>query len=320
MERSPRAAASLLACAAIFFLHVIFATIIMQAQDLPAVRRVQVLGSRSPVEIEIEASDRLVPSTQVLSGPDRLVVDFPNTVPGAELRNQTLNRGDVKSVRVGLFTAKPPVTRVVIDLSGPQAYQVFPSGRTVIIRIGSAAPQPVGLNPFSPAGPRLVNSNYPVQAIQIAAPAPPPLVVSFKAGKLTINSNKASLSEVLFAVHQRTGADIGIPAGAEQEKVVAQIGPGSAPEVLSRLLTGTRFNFLILSTENDPGTLDRVILSARPDGPGPAQPLQQMAPVEDDSDANAPTQPPPQEASPNPSPNAGRQGSPANPQADNIPD
>lgn len=221
---------------------------------------------------------------------------------------------------MGLFTAKPPVTRVVIDLSGPQAYQVFPSGRTVIIRIGSAAPQPVGLNPSSPAGPRLVNSNYPVQAIQIAAPAPPPLVVSFKAGKLTINSNKASLSEVLFAVHQRTGADIGIPAGAEQEKVVAQIGPGSAPEVLSRLLTGTRFNFLILSTENDPGTLDRVILSARPDGPGPAQPLQQMAPVEDDSDANAPTQPPPQEASPNPSPNAGRQGSPANPQADNIPD
>ncbi|MFZ0197637.1 MAG: AMIN domain-containing protein [Candidatus Sulfotelmatobacter sp.] len=320
MERSPRAAASLLACAAIFFLHVIFATIIMQAQDLPAVRRVQVLGSRSPVEIEIEASDRLVPSTQVLSGPDRLVVDFPNALPGAELRNQTLNRGDVKSVRVGLFTAKPPVTRVVIDLSGPQAYQVFPSGRTVIIRIGSAAPQPVGLNPSSPAGPRLVNSNYPVQAIQIAAPAPPPLVVSFKAGKLTINSNKASLSEVLFAVHQRTGADIGIPAGAEQEKVVAQIGPGSAPEVLSRLLTGTRFNFLILSTENDPGTLDRVILSARPDGPGPAQPLQQMAPVEDDSDANAPTQPPPQEASPNPSPNAGRQGSPANPQADNIPD
>ncbi|MGB9360038.1 MAG: AMIN domain-containing protein, partial [Candidatus Sulfotelmatobacter sp.] len=314
MERSPRAAASLLACAAIFFLHVIFATIIMQAQDLPAVRRVQVLGSRSPVEIEIEASDRLVPSTQVLSGPDRLVVDFPNALPGAELRNQTLNRGDVKSVRVGLFTAKPPVTRVVIDLSGPQAYQVFPSGRTVIIRIGSAAPQPVGLNPSSPAGPRLVNSNYPVQAIQIAAPSPPPLVVSFKAGKLTINSNKASLSEVLFAVHQRTGADIGIPAGAEQEKVVAQIGPGSAPEVLSRLLTGTRFNFLILSTENDPGTLDRVILSARPDGPGPAQPLQQMAPVEDDSDANAPTQPPPQEASPNPSPNAGRQGSPANPQ------
>jgi hypothetical protein len=318
MERSPRAAASFLACVAVFSLHVIFATSMVQAQDLSSVRRVQVLGSRNPVEIEIEASDRLVPSTQVLTGPDRLVVDFPNAVPAAELRNQTLNRGDVKSVRVGLFTAKPPVTRVVIDLSGPQAYQVFPSGRTVIIRVGSAGPQTVGFNPSSSSGPRLVNSNYPVQSVQIAAPAPP-LVVSFKAGKLTINANKASLSEVLFAVHQRTGADIAIPAGAEQEKVVAQIGPGSAPEVLSQLLTGTRFNFLILSTENDPGTLDRVILSARPDGPGLDQPLQQMAPVAEDPDADAPA-PPPQAPPPNPNPAAGRQENPANPPSDNIPD
>ncbi len=288
MERSPRAVATLLVWAAILPAQVISAPIAAQAQDVPSVRRVQVLGNRNPVEIEIEASDRLVPSTQVLTGPDRLVVDFPNAVPAAQLRNQLLNRREVKSVRVGLFTAKPPVTRVVIDLSGPQPYQVFPSGRTVIIRVGSAGPQNVEFNTSAASGPRLVNSNYSVQSVPIAVPAPPPLVVSFKAGKLTINSNKASLSEVLFAVHQRTGADIAIPAGAEQEKVVAQIGPGSAPEVLSRLLTGTRFNFLILSTENDPGTLDRVILSARPDGPGAAfQPLPQMAPVADDTTRRA---------------------------------
>ncbi len=315
MERSPRAVSTLLVWAAVLSVQVISATIAAQAQDMPSVRRVQVLGNRNPVEIEIEASDRLVPATQVLTGPDRLVVDFPNAVPAAQLRNQLLNRGEVKSVRVGLFTAKPPVTRVVIDLSGPQPYQVFPSGRTVIIRIGSAEPQTVGFAPSSSSGPRLVNSSYPVQVVPIATPAPPPLVVSFKAGKLTINSNKASLSEVLFAVHQRTGADIAIPAGAEQEKVVAQIGPGSAPEVLSRLLTGTRFNFLILSTENDPGTLDRVILSARPDSPGAAfQPLPQMAPVADDPNNDAP--PPPQQPAPNPNSGAGQ----GNPPSDNVPD
>ena len=94
MERSPRAAATPLACAAIFFLHVIFATVLMQAQDLPSVRRVQVLGNRNPVEIEIEGSDRLVPSTQVLTGPDRLVVDFPNAVPGS-----TIAQSDIESRR-----------------------------------------------------------------------------------------------------------------------------------------------------------------------------------------------------------------------------
>jgi hypothetical protein len=323
MDRSLRAAAGLLVWAAVCISVPVISTPVMaQAQDVPSVRRVQVLGNRNPLEIEIEASDRLVPQTQVLTGPDRLVVDFANAVPGAQLRNQILNRGEVKSVRVGLFTSKPPVTRVVIDLNGPQAYQVFPSGRTVIIKVGSAGPQTVGLNPSSSSRPKLVNSNYPVHSVEIELPAPPPLVVSFQAGLLTISANKASLSEVLFAVHQRTGADIAIPAGAEQEKVVAEIGPASAPEVLSRLLNGTKFNFLILSAANDPGTVDRVILSARPEGPAAAfQPLQPMAPVDENPEADAPARtPPPPAVAPNPNPGGERQGPPTNPPSDNVPD
>jgi hypothetical protein len=167
-----------------------------------------------------------------------------------------------------------------------------------------------------------VNSNYPVHSVEIELPAPPPLVVSFQAGLLTISANKASLSEVLFAVHQRTGADIAIPAGAEQEKVVAEIGPASAPEVLSRLLNGTKFNFLILSAANDPGTVDRVILSARPEGPAAAfTPLQPMAPVDENPEADAPARtPPPPAVAPNPNPGGERQGPPTNPPSDNVPD
>jgi AMIN domain len=297
MNCSRRAAASLLVWAA----ACAFAAVAAQAQSAPSVRSVRVLGKQNPVEIEIEASDRLVPQAQVLTGPDRLVVDFPNVLPGAQLRNQKLNRAEVKSVRVGLFTANPPVTRIVFDLNGPQAYQIFPSGRTVIVKVGTAGAQAAGFNPSSPSGPRLVTTNYSVQSVRITPPPePPPLVVTFQAGKLTITSNKASLSEILFAVHQHTGADIAIPAGAEQEKVVAQIGPASAPEVLSHLLNGSRFNFLILSSATDPSTLDRVILSARPDGPSPAyQPLPQVrSQADDDVEAEAPsrTPPPPSEA------------------------
>ncbi len=295
MNRSRRAAASLLVWAAVCSFAVAG-----QAQGAPSVRSVRVLGNQNPVEIEIEASDRLVPQTQVLTGPDRLVVDLPNVLPGAQLRNQKLNRAEVKSVRVGLFTANPPVTRIVFDLNGPQAYQIFPSGRTVIVKVGTAGAQAAGFNPSSPSGPRLVTTNYSVQSVQITPPAPPPLVVSFQAGKLTITSNKASLSEILYAVHQHTGADIAIPAGAEQEKVVAQLGPASAPEVLSHLLNGSRFNFLILSSATDPSTLDRVILSARPDGPATAyQPLPQArSQADEDVEAEAPsrTPPPPSEA------------------------
>jgi hypothetical protein len=119
---------------------------------------------------------------------------------------------------------------------------------------------------------------------------------------LTISSNKASLSEVLFAIHQRTGAEIAIPAGAEQEQVVAEIGPASAPEVLSRLLNGSKFNFLILSSASDPATLDRVILSARPEGPAPAYRPQPQArtEAEEDTEAEVPVKAPPPAVAPAP--------------------
>ncbi|MGA7322307.1 MAG: hypothetical protein WBW98_17510, partial [Candidatus Sulfotelmatobacter sp.] len=68
MDRSLRAAAGLLVWAAVCISVPVISTPVMaQAQDVPSVRRVQVLGNRNPLEIEIEASDRLVPQTQVLT-------------------------------------------------------------------------------------------------------------------------------------------------------------------------------------------------------------------------------------------------------------
>ena len=100
-----------------------------------SVRTVKVLGSKDAVEIEVEASDRIIPQTQVLTGPDRLVIDFPNSVPSDQLHSQSVDRGEVKDIRVGRFQSKPPVTRVVLDLKTAQSYQVFPNGRTVIIKV-----------------------------------------------------------------------------------------------------------------------------------------------------------------------------------------
>jgi hypothetical protein len=273
MNRSLRAAAGLLVWTAMCF-PVPGAC---QAKAVPSIRRVQVLPARGRVEIEIEASDRLVPRTNVITGPDRLIVDFVGAVPGAQLRNQSVNRGEVKSLRVGLFSSNPPVTRVVLDLNRPQPYQVFPSGRTVILKIGGAD---AALR--SGSEPVLVNTNYPSTGAHLSVPVSPSprpaLEVNFRRGLLSISSNKASLSEVLFAIHEQTGAEIAIPAGAEQEQVVAEIGPGPAPEVLSQLLNGSKFNFMILSSSSDPQALDRVILSSRPEGPMPPPPTQRPQP------------------------------------------
>jgi hypothetical protein len=264
---------------------------------LAAVRHVRVLGSGSAVEIEIESSDHLTPQAQVLTGPDRLVVDFPNALPGKELRNQAVNRGEVKDVRVGIFTANPPVTRIVLDLSAPQAYQLFPTGHSVIVKVGGPNTQTAGAKEASTAG-GLLRANYarsaPLVALEPMVAMKPALTVSFSNGLLSVESNKASLSEILFAIHQRTGADIAVPAGAEQEKVVVSLGPAPAPEVLASLLNGSRFNFMILSAPDDPSSLKRVVLSPRGDAGAAGVPLPAVAAPQDSSDADSDPDPRPQ--------------------------
>jgi hypothetical protein len=242
-----------------------------------SVRRVQVLSNRNATEIEIEGTARLTPQAQILTGPDRLVVDFSDAIPGDELHNEALNRGGIKNVRVGLFSSNPPVTRVVFDLDAARSFQVFPSGHTVIVKLSGAAPNSAGIDEFpdgnsAAARPGLVNTNFAARPLPISNAPPsnrPPLEVSFANGLLAIHSTKASLSEVLYAIHQQTGADIDVPAGAEQEQVAAEIGPGPAAEVLAHLLNGSRFNFLIVNSANDPRGLDRVILTPRAPGSMP---------------------------------------------------
>ncbi len=262
-----------------------------------SVRSVRVLGSKDAVEIEVEASAKIVPQTQVLTGPDRLVVDFPNAVPSSQLRSQSVDRGEVKDLRIGLFQSKPPVTRVVLDLKTAQSYQIFPSGRTVIIKVmggggagvGEIAAQ-VDDSAFKPAKrPSLVVANYTtrVEPVRVEESNQPLLDVTFRDGLLGIRASKVTLSEVLFAVQQRTGAQVAIAAGAEQEQVAADIAPAPAPEVLARLLNGSRFNFLILSGATDPQRLDRVILTPRPE----VASIPQLAPVPMQGDDPAEAEP-----------------------------
>jgi hypothetical protein len=230
-----------------------------------SVRRAQVLGNKDAVEIEIETSGPIVPQTRVLTGPDRLVIDFPNATLGSALRSQSIDRGEVKDLRIGLFQSQPPVARIVLDLKTAQSFQLFPDGRNVIIKVGGDSDTSAKANHLREhQQPALVQANFTSGTEPIRAPAPPkPLEVSYRNGLLAIRANKVALAQVLNAVQQRTGAEVVLAPGADQEKIVVDLGPGPAPEVLSKLLYGSQFNFLILSAANDPSHLDRLILSPR---------------------------------------------------------
>jgi antitoxin (DNA-binding transcriptional repressor) of toxin-antitoxin stability system len=193
----------------------------------------------------------------------------------------------------------------VLDLKSARSYQVFPYGRTVMIKVTGAGSEVADAGyPAASKGPALVETNYSGRSslVRTANPSRPGLEVSYQSGLLAVHSNKANLSEVLYAIQQRTGADISIAAGAEQERVVADIDPAPAPEVIARLLNGSRFNFLILSAADDPNRLDKVILTTRLEGgfAPPPMPVQEASSEPDpmpgppNDGAAPPVQPPPQ--------------------------
>ena len=262
----------------------------------PSVARVQhvlVRGSGAAMEVEIQTSGAAVaPDTQAITGPDRIVVDFPGALPSAELRALEVNRGALKRVRAGLFFNNPPITRVVLDLAEPQSYRVSTTQNAVVIKLGGQSDQ--GSEIPGPANPapvaRLQNAllaaggakvaraqvssaaSHPIVSPATTAvapvvretlqplPPPSPVTVTYVDGMLRIRAQKATLAQVLYEVHVQTQAEIAIPAGAEQEEVVADLGPAPARDVLAALLNGSHYNFVFVGEEL---TLERVILTLR---------------------------------------------------------
>lgn len=159
----------------------------------------------------------------------------------------------------------------------------------------------------------------------VQAPPPPPPTpeqmapvapqVTYQAGQLTISSKNATLAQVLRAVQAKTGASVEVPASANNERVVAQLGPGRASDVIASLLSGSKFDYIILGVQNQPGAVQKLILTTRQSGGAttntaqnrPPQPTPQQeepqpeddysqpepAPMDDNAAAEPPNQPPP---------------------------
>ncbi len=268
LDRKPR----LFARAALFFAGSLFA-ITLHAQPTAAVltnggetarvKQISFKGSGDMMEVDIQTSAAIVPESQSLASPDRIIIDFPGALPAADLHSIKLNYGTLKAIRTGLFSANPPITRIVLDLAEPQPYQIVASENSVTLRLRltSSADHSSG---DSPASTVLAGGNAtsrPVPTTQ-AAPAPPAMNVSFQHGLLRIHAKNATLAQVLFEVQKQTGAEIPIPAGAEQEIVAADLGPAWPRDVLASLLNGSRYNFVFIGNERD-HTLQKAILSLR---------------------------------------------------------
>jgi len=288
----------------LFFAYVLIIAAVLQAGAVPpaatkspaTVESVKVTTTGSGASVEIATSQPVALRSQVITDPDRVILDFPNAQPASDLHTKLLNQGDVKGFRVARFSENPPTTRVVIDLNTPQHYQIFPDGKTVIVKLKSDEQQ-------AALKAHIDNLAY--------TPAPPkPVVkveVEYNAGRLRIRADHASLAEVLREVQRQTGTDIPIPPGAAQEQIIAMIGPAPIREALVSLLNGSRFNFIMVDSEREPGKLKSVLLTYRGAG-GLSQPAMASPEPPAVQGEPEPEPPPPQEPQPEVQPQQEGQG------------
>lgn len=117
--------------------------VVQASQQAATVRHIAVAGDDHDLAIEITASKPVTPRTQFVTDPDRLIVDLPEARPDAGLQKIAINRGKLRDVRVGLLSANPPITRVVLDLLARPEFRVSPLANTVVVRLGKES----GLEP-----------------------------------------------------------------------------------------------------------------------------------------------------------------------------
>jgi len=106
-------------------------------------------------------------------------------------------------------------------------------------------PAPLSNTPAAPTAQQLV---------------PQPPVVNWDGGLLTIDAENSTLTDILMAVRSRTGASMEIPPSASSERVFVHLGPGSIREIISSLLYGTGFDYIVETAEDDPNALSSLVV------------------------------------------------------------
>jgi hypothetical protein len=122
--------------------------------------------------------------------------------------------------------------------------------------------------------PPVITETSPIPA---PPPAPPPVLtpeqmpprppeVTWDGKLLSINAENSTLSDILVAVRTRTGAAIDLPPATAGERMAARFGPAPAREVLTSLLSGTNYDYIIQASETDEDVVQTVILTPRGKG------------------------------------------------------
>jgi len=130
------------------------------AADAPAViQQVAVEHHGAQIQVKIRLSRPVAPQMSTATGPQRVLLDLPNTSSSPHQHHIAVLREGVDEVRYGLNQSNPPVTRLVVDLQQAGKYEVTAAGNEIVLTITR-----------QPGGPAVASSPAPQPSHKRAAP------------------------------------------------------------------------------------------------------------------------------------------------------
>ncbi len=216
--------------------------------------------------VEIQTSGRVAPDTQVITDPDRIIVDFPGALPAAALHALKVNQGALTGVRTGLFFNNPPITRVVLDLAEPQSYQISTTGTGVVLKLSPAKANSAKTNAGTP-NPAAPNSNSPSPTAQNSGA---PNSAGPNSSTINpVNSNSVKLNRAQSSLAKSRSANSSPADSSPVQSNAVKSNPAMLKSVKSTAAGSAKLNSAKLSLDLGAG----VVIERYPITPGARTPM-----------------------------------------------
>src|ERR1700756_950143 len=140
------------------------------------IEKMKVVKQGTDVWVELSLSQPITPSSETASDPDRIVLILPDTISVARQQRVPVNLNGLRSIRIGLNNAEPPITRVVLDLDSAHPYEIATDGATITVKVQGSAAIPSS-STAQRSGPAPAAASGPRAGVFRRAPKTPPAVV-----------------------------------------------------------------------------------------------------------------------------------------------
>lgn len=194
------------------------------ASAVATISKVTVAQGSGGFDVEVSGAPNA--KAMRLTGPDRIVLDVPNSLPSQSAHNVPVNNGDVKTVRVGRFQEEPPTTRIVIDLAGSRNFEIIPGDNKFTVHVhGSTTaapknePKPTNKVDSTP----LMAKAAPEVSTPVNAPKQQPELRAATFASTPTQAPAAQLQNVSMVkadASAKTSAPVENPASAKAESAV----------------------------------------------------------------------------------------------------